>query len=100
MQQTLSLGDGNWLSDKKQDKFQFGEALQKVVEYLQGEPLLLFVLGAVIVLAVSSALGNQNIWTLMLPLAMAIIGLFAWIFMEVRKIPPAFSHPRSLWHYD
>lgn len=75
------------------EKVKFAEALHKVIEYLQGEPLLLFVLGAVIVLAVAAVSGSQNLWTLILPVILAIAGLLGWIFLETRKNPD--SHLRA-----
>ncbi len=61
----------------------FSEALQKTIEYLQDQPLLLFVLATVIVLAASGPLAN--IWLIGLLALLTAAGMLAWVFLEVRK---------------
>ena len=81
------MADGDYSHDlaKRPDaKIQFTQALQKVVDYLKPEPLLLFVLGAAIVLAAASAWAGPNLWTLSFGLILLIvIGLVTWVFLEI-----------------
>jgi hypothetical protein len=71
-------------------KGQFTDVLQKVVEYLKGEPLLLFVLGGAIILAAAGASGSQSFWALTVPLIFAVVGILAWVFLETRKNPESY----------
>jgi hypothetical protein len=84
---------GHNSTKRSEPKIQFTEVLQKIVEYLQSQPLLLFILGAAIILAAASAWAGQNLMTLSFALILLIIaGLVTWVFLEIRNNPD--SHLR------
>jgi len=73
-----------------QSKVPFSEALTEVIKNLKGQPLLLFVLGAAIVLVGAGVWGLESLRAITLPLLiLLIVGLIAWGFLETRKVQKA-----------
>ena len=61
----------------------FGDALKLVIENLKDQPLLLFVLGAAILLLAVATMALEKMRMLLLPLLILfILGLMAWVFLE------------------
>ncbi len=73
-----------------QDKIPFNEALNKVVDGLKGQPLLLFVLGFSILLISAAILSLESLRALLLPLLIVyIVGLICWVLLKVNNIRSA-----------
>lgn len=69
------------------NKMPFNEALNKVVDGLKGQPLLLFVLGFSILLISAAVLSLESLRVLLLPLLIVYaVGLICWVLLKVNNI--------------
>lgn len=69
------------------DKIPFNEALNKVIEGLKGQPLLLFMLGFSILLISVAMLSLESLRVLLLPLMIVyIVGIICWVLLKVNNI--------------
>lgn len=70
-----------------QNKIPFNEALNKVVEGLKGQPLLLFMLGFSILLISAAALSLESLRLLLLPLLIVyVVGIICWVLLKVNNL--------------
>lgn len=69
------------------DKIPFKAALNKVIEGLKKQPLLLFVFGFSLLLISLAFLGTESLRALVLPLLIVyIMGIICWVLLKVNKL--------------